>query len=470
MVIETRQLWRRLSEPVDAASVVAFRISFGLLMIIAVARYFAHGWIVEYFLTPKYFFPHYAFEWVKPWRGAGMYVHFAVMGALAAFVAAGAFSRVSTVLFGSAFAYAHFIDKTIYLNHYYLVICLCVLVSLLPVSGMASFDAWRRPTRRSETVPAWALYALRAQVGLVYFFGGVAKLKSDWLLRAQPLKIWLAANTDVPILGRVLDQEWVAYATSYLGAFFDLSIVGFLLWRRSRPFAFVAVVAFHLVTARLFQLGMFPWIMIAGALLFFPPNWPRQVAAWLGRKPRLVASSTSPFATDALPGASHASLLTASLVGLWLVLQVLLPARQFAYPGNVYWTEQGFRFSWNVMLMEKSGTAEFRVVDPATGRRWTIEPGDYLTRYQTKMMSTQPDMILDFAHIVARDFRVRGVSAPEVYADVFASLNGRPNARLVDPNVDLAREHDGFAPKRWILPLESTDSTLATTFPTDQRP
>jgi vitamin K-dependent gamma-carboxylase len=71
------------------------------------------------------------------------------------------------------------------------------------------------------------------------------------------------------------------------------------------------------------------------------------------------------------------------------------------------------------------------------------------------MMSSSPDMILQFAHLVAADFRTRGVRDPEVRIDAVASLNGRRRARLVDPTVDLARETDGLSPRRWILPHPS---------------
>jgi vitamin K-dependent gamma-carboxylase len=131
-----------------------------------------------------------------------------------------------------------------------------------------------------------------------------------------------------------------------------------------------------------------------------------------------------------------------------------MPLRHLLYPGNVYWTEEGFRFAWNVMLMEKDGTVDFRVTEPSTGRRWIVPPTDYLTRYQAKMAASQPDMILQLAHVIADDFRARGVRDPEVRADAFASLNGRRQARLIAPAVDLARESDGLWPKPWILPPE----------------
>jgi hypothetical protein len=67
-------------------------------------------------------------------------------------------------------------------------------------------------------------------------------------------------------------------------------------------------------------------------------------------------------------------------------------------------------------------------------------------------MSVQPDLILQLAHHVARDFAAKGHPGVAVYADARVSLNGRAPAPLIDPRVDLAREADGLAPKRWILP------------------
>jgi hypothetical protein len=420
-------------------------------MFAAVVRFFAHGWIHEYFIAPRHFFPYYGLDWVRPWPGAGMYVHFAAMGILALCVAAGLYYRASVIGFGALFAYAHLIDKTNYLNHYYLVICLCLLMAFLPLHRCASLDARRRPALRSATVPAWVVWALRAQIGVVYVFGGIAKLKADWLVDAQPMQIWLSANSDVPLLGPLFGEPWMAYAMAWAGAAFDLSIVPLLLGRRSRPFAYAALVVFHLVTMRLFQLGMFPWIMMASSLVFLPPDWPRRLAARLRWRSAGAAAPAAPAIATPVAAASR-SRLPLALLGVYLALHVALPLRHLLYPGDVLWTEEGFRFSWNVMLMEKTGSVDAHVLEPSTGRRWVVAPGEYLTRYQTKMMSSQPDLILQFAHLVAADFRARGVRDPEVRVDAVASLNGRRRARLVDPTVDLAREADGLSPKNWILP------------------
>lgn len=66
-------------------------------------------------------------------------------------------------------------------------------------------------------------------------------------------------------------------------------------------------------------------------------------------------------------------------------------------------------------------------------------------------MSGQPDLILQLAHIIAEDFRSRGIHDVEVRAETWVSLNGRPPQALIDPSRDLAREVDGLGPASWIL-------------------
>jgi vitamin K-dependent gamma-carboxylase len=420
--------------PVDPASLVAWRVLFGLLMTVAVARFFVYGWIQEHYLAPRVLFPFAGLEWIRPWPGVGMYVHFALMGLGALGVAFGVAYRLSALTFVLTFTYAHLIDRTYYLNHYYFISLVGGVMVLLPLGRVGE----------RASVPAWWLWLLRAQVGLVYFFGGVAKLKRDWLVYAQPLKIWLAASTDLPVLGRFFEWPWVPHAFSIAGALFDLSVVPALLWRRTRPFAFAAVVVFHVITRLLFPIGMFPWVMISGALLFFPPDWPRRLAAWARRRPE----------RERVPEPVRRAGWGPALALGFLAVQCLLPLRHLAYPGDVMWTEEGFRFSWNVMLMEKDGLAEFRVSEPATGQWWVVTPGKYLAPYQVKMMSTQPDMLLTFAHYLAHDFAAHGHPDVEVRANVFASLNGRPRQRLVDPSVNLAAVSPWQGTSTWVLPFQ----------------
>jgi hypothetical protein len=411
---------------VDVASLVAFRIAFGLVMLWAVGRYFAYGWIDSLFVQPPFFFAYGGFEWIRPWPAFGMYLHFAALGVLALAIVVGCWTRTSTALFALGFTWVHLIDKANYLNHYYLVSVLAALMVLLPLGVAGSVDARLAPARAADRVPAWTVWVLRAQLALVYFYGGIAKLNADWLFHAQPLRIWLATRGDLPLLGPWLERQWVAYAFSWAGAAFDLSIVPFLLWRRTRLVAYAVVVVFHLLTSVLFPIGIFPWLMIGLTPIFFVPSWPRR---WLGH-----AREGAPPRVATL----RCERPLMAVLALHLLLQTLIPLRAFVESNDVAWTEQGFRFAWRVMAMEKAGVATFRLRDPATGAAWTVDPHGELTRLQTNMMATQPDMIADYARHLAAEARRAGHAGVEVRADVFVSLNGRPNRRFVDPDADLA--------------------------------
>jgi hypothetical protein len=436
------QLGQALNRPVDAASVAAYRVAFGAVLLCSTLRFFAHGWVRQFYGVPTHFFSYWGFGWVRPLPLLGMYALYAVIAAAAACLMLGIASRAAAALAALAFGYAHFCDKANYLNHYYLLTLLLALLAFLPVDREFSWRAFRRPAERCGQVRAWVLYLLRFQIGVVYVFGGLAKLNADWLIHGEPLRVWLAANAELPVLGRVLNERWAAYVFSWCGALFDLSIVPLLSFRVTRAPAYVAVLVFHVLTGILFRIGIFPWVMVANATIFWSPSWPRRFVA------RLSSRSVADLA--AIAGAPLTA-ITSILPAIYVATQILLPLRSALYPGNTRWTEEGFRFAWKVMLVEKAGSLEFEVEDRA-GHRHSVSPRQYLTPFQARMAATQPDMILQLAHWIADDCRARGDGAVSVFADSEVSFNGRLRQRLIDPRQDLAAVKDGLAPKPWILP------------------
>ena len=378
-----------------------------------------------------------------------MYIHFALIGLASLCVALGFRYRLSIIAFFLLFTYVELIDKTTYLNHYYWVSLASLLMIFLPLNRYASMDAWRNPSLRADTVQAWVVWTLRAQVGVVYFFGGIAKLNPDWLLRGQPMRIWLYNSSDLFLIGPLLREEWVAFAMSWCGAAFDLTIVCWLLWRRSRPLAYAVLVVFHVATWLLFPIGMFPWIMICASLVFFSPDWPHRLKARVLGRREPPSEPVTGEGDDVSP--SRRVIAAAALALVVVLAQFATPLRHWAYPGNVRWNDDGYRFSWRVMLTEKTGHVRFRVTLPTLAETRLVYPEDYLTSLQTERMAYQPDMILATAHLIADDFRSLD-GAVEVRADAFVSFNGRPVARFVDPDVDLARIEPGIWPKRWVLP------------------
>ena len=103
------------------------------------------------------------------------------------------------------------------------------------------------------------------------------------------------------------------------------------------------------------------------------------------------------------------------------------------------------------MLIEKAGTAFFYVTDPETGNRGEVNNCDFLTPNQEKMMATQPDLILQYAHIIKEEVESRGLKNPIINAEVYVTLNGSRSKLFIDPEVDLTTLQDDFKPKDWIL-------------------
>ena len=451
------------ARPVDASSAAVFRIVFGLVGLIAVVRFFAYGWIDQLYLDAAHHFTYVGFGWVQPLPDAVMYAHFVLLGALSLAITAGYHYRLAAALFFVGFTYVELIDKTTYLNHYYLISLASLLMIFLPLDRAWSVDAWRRARRgaaRPAAIPVRVIWLLRAQLAAIYLFAGSAKLNPDWLLEAQPLRIWLHNRADMPLLGPLFAEPATAYLMSYAGALFDLTIVAWLLWGRSRPFAFPLVIAFHAATWLLFDIGVFPWLMIGATLIFFAPGWPRRLLARIRPGPLAQQGAVEGrrVAQAALPprGGSWPARLAALGLAAFILAQVAVPLRHFAYAGNVRWNEEGYRFSWRVLLTEKTGFVQYRVHDPASGRRWLVDPDSYLTPLQLERFATQPDMILAVAHWIADDFAARRIPGVEVRADAFVAWNGRAPRRLVDPEVDLAREPQGLAAKAWVLRFPKT--------------
>lgn len=444
----------KLFAPVHIAPLVSLRILFGLVMFVSILRFIVKGWIYDIYVTPKYFFTYYGFEWVKPLGETGMYLLFLSIAVSTLFIMAGCFYKYAATYFFLAFTYVELIDKTNYLNHYYFISIISLLLIFSPAHRYFSIDVIRKPALRVTHIPFWIIGAFRLQMAYVYFFAGLAKLNYDWLFRAMPLKIWLPAKAYLPVMGPLFDKVWVAYFFSWAGAIYDLFIPFLLIAKKYRLVSYSILLVFHIMTSILFNIGMFPYIMMGITLIFFPESLHIKFIEKLEGLLRFLVPARIydlQFQTVSFRTYGAGKLLMGAFI-LHFILQALLPFRYLLYPGELFWTEQGYRFSWRVMLMEKGGTAFFYVHDPKTGKRAEITNSDYLTPNQEKMMSTQPDMILQFARFIEEEYRGKGINDPAVTVESYVTLNGRGSRLFIDKEVDLTKEKESFLAKNWILP------------------
>ncbi|MCA9532807.1 MAG: HTTM domain-containing protein [Myxococcales bacterium] len=452
------RLRERLAEGVDASSVAVFRVFFFGLMCASSVRFVAAGWVERCFVQPTFFFHYWGASAVEVLSPTAMLALHGIMALSAALACVGLFYRVAAPVFLLSFVYVELCDVSNYLNHYYQAALLALLFSVIPAHRTCSLDARLRPGLRSATIPAWCMYLLRFQVGVVYVFAGLAKAQPDWLLHGQPLGIWLAARLETPLLGPLFALPYVPLVMSWAGFLFDTTIVAWLLLPRTRPYAYVVVIVFHALTHVLFHIGVFPFLMVLSAPIFFDPAWPRRLAArfgwWLPEAPAADAETGSLPDTNASP--PRVGAFTTVALGLYGLVQVLLPLRTHAYGGDVLWHEQGMRYSFRVMVRSKTGSVTYRVRSPDFVNEQLVEPCRYLNSLQEREMSGQPDLILQLAHRIAADYRAEGYRDVEVRADAFVSLNGRPIARLIDPDANLAAIEDGITPATYILPAPAT--------------
>lgn len=457
-------LWAR--RPVDASSLAVFRICFGAIALWEVSRYVDAGWIPEFWVRPDFHFHYVGFGWVHPLPATGMDAVWVALGVSALAILAGALYRLATVVFAAAFGYVFLLDAALYLNHFYFLELLAILLAVVPAHRVWSVDAWIgrriRGSGGDRSVPAWALWILRFQVGVLYVGGGIAKLEPDWL-RGQPIGMWLAERTDFPLIGGAFDHAWAGVVAAWSAMVFDLLIVFAVAWRPTRIPALFAALAFHFANSELFEIGVFPFLALASLLLFCEPDWPRALVHYLQDRAWRPRSFPDP------PDLSRRRAALARIgvvVGLvYVVAQVTIPLRHLAMPGRAAWTEAGHNFSWHMKLRDKEGEATFVIVDPRTGTRRTVRPiddsrahaGERLPEWQADPMAVRPELIRQYAHHLA-DLAIAGhpgAPRPQVHVLANVSLNGRPPQPMIDPAVDLAAVPATLGTPTWVVPLRS---------------
>ena len=396
-------------------------------------RFWANGWIETLYILPKYHFKYSGFEFITV-PGQWTCAVFALAGISALLLAAGYKYRMSCLVFFLSFTFIELLDKTNYLNHYYFVSIISFMLIWLPAHCTHSVDASRSPSIRAQYIKAWQIDCLKLMVAIVYIYAGLAKLNADWLFRAMPLAIWLPSHADLPLIGQWMHKSWMHYLFSWSGAIYDLSIVFFLLCRKTRVMAFMVVVIFHILTRVLFPIGMFPYIMVSGALVFFSTQFHTNA---LNKIFNVLKLKTEHYTNGEVYTNRFWNTWGLKVIAGFLIFQLLFPFRQLLYKGNLFWNERGYRFSWRVMLMEKTGNAHFKIVDGQSGDRFYVQNGDFLTARQQKQMSTQPDFILQYGQYLGQHFSNQGHQNVEVYVDSHVALNGRRSQPYIHADANL---------------------------------
>lgn len=406
-----------------------FRIAFGVVLVWLASEYLA-GRLERLYVSPRMHFSYPGFEWIP--AGSAVALRWLVRGLLVAglLVTSGLLYRLACLYWCLAYGYLLLQDAANYNNHSYLICLLAAVMAAVPADR--ALRVFPRAASGPAGIPTWALWLVRFQVAVPYVFGGLAKLNRDWLVAAQPMRLWLTGGTEGTLRLDLLHEPWIAWAMSWSGALLDLLAVPALLWRRTRIAALAALAGFHLINRQLFSIDVFPWLMLAASSIFFPPDWPRR----LGLMPASVAGRQAP----PRPAMGRRRTTLAALAA-WALFQTAVPFRHLLDRGPVDWTELGHRFSWRMKLRDKRGTIRFVAYDPRTGARRPLDDlaHRWVTDFQWAMMLHDPDMIRQVAGVLGGLLEREGTLGLEVRVESNISFNGRPPQTLVEPTADLSR-------------------------------
>ena len=431
-----------LGTQIDNSSLVFFRMCYGFLIAAETIGAIFTGWVDRTLVQPNFTFSFIGFEWVQPLSGDGMYYYFIVMGICGLLIMVGLFYRISTVIFFILWTGAYLMQKSEYNNHYYLLVLLSGIMIFMPANKSRSLDVRFGFTQESKTCLNAYIWFFILQIGIVYVFASLNKMHPDWMM-ARPIGIWFKSKAGFWLIGPLLAKEWFQFVIAWGGIIYDGAIVFLLLSQRTRKLGFILSLVFNLFNSAVFHIGIFPYLMIAFTVFFFPPEDVRRTIF----KDKLMISPEK--------GKLSSSFLYA--MGIYFFVQLALPIRHHLYKGDVHWTEEGHRMAWQMMLRAKSGYVRFDVVDKETGEKTRINMTQYLTRKQQSSVAGEPDMIWQFAQRLKKDYAEQGKDV-SVFAVSRLSLNGHKSQPLVDPETDLASvPWERWKHSDWILTYDSYD-------------
>lgn len=455
-------LFQSLFKSVDASSLAVFRIGLGALLLFNSINNLALCPTCRY-LEPDMLFKYHHFEWVVPWPGVGLWVHWSVMALCAFAIMVGYRYRLALFIFTCGFTYNFLLDQALYLNHYYMVILFCIVMLFVPANCKWSIDAHRSSNIASATVPRWSIVVLLLQLEIILIIAGIVKLNVDWL-NLEPLRMWMHARRDdyPPFFTWLTGDAGIA-----LGAYgaIALHLLGapLLFFRWARPWVLAAYGVFHLVNHTVFNIGIFPWFTWFASFLFFRPDWPirfrdryfrrssKDNPGYIQNKAQVESQSVSDVSIDQSSAVTLSRMVVVCGMAIWLSAQILVPLRNWVIPGNVAWTEDGHRFSWRMKLRSKSGTALFHV--KADGNTWIINPRQHLNSKQVRKMVCIPDMVWQYGQFLEQDWAGKGYTDISVTVDSQCSLNGRDRQTFFKPDLDLTTLSRGELAVNWLVPL-----------------
>jgi vitamin K-dependent gamma-carboxylase len=326
------------------------------------------------------------------------------------------------------------LDKTHWNNHSYLFGLMGLIFTLTDSDSSFSVSG------KSRKIPIWNYYVIRLQIFILYFYAGLKKTETDWLLgysMGNLSRKWVFDPFRIFLTNEQIDLYIV-----HIGGFSQDLLAGpMLCFDKTRPIVLIMLSAFHLMNSQLFSIGMFPYACLATMFIFCRPDSPRKlpfIRNLLSNPPihRKVDDSTKTCdenENDKMrPNKKYYFFIFYSLV------QLVLPYSHFITKGYNGWTQGAYGYSWDMMIHSfRQQHIKIMYKDGKTGEIGYLKSNAFMGDARSRW-TMHPDMLKQYATCVYARLEEHNVTKPEIYFDVWKSMNERFMQRVYDPRIDIA--------------------------------
>lgn len=404
-------------------SIVVFRITFSIILLIQTFYFFYNDFISENIIKPFVLFPF--IEGIDPPNKTILLIIASFMLIANIGMIINRTARFSSLIFCICFTYFWLLDKGYFNNHYYFISIICFLLFLINTKSSL---------KNNILVPRIYLLALQLMIFIVYFISGVNKLNPYWLFDLQPITHILEVKHELT-KNPIFVQKWLAIAMSYSGLLFDLFIGFLLLGKKTRSFGFILVISFNIINFYIFrdvgEIGLFPFFMISTLVLFINPRKIQKILKLEGQKEYVIQNNQA----------------INKLILVFLIIHILLPFRHIFFNGHVDYNGIGQRFSWRMKIMYKESVIEYFIIDKISQKKYSVDISKMLTPMQYNNLKYYPDLIIPLSKkIKSEAIEKFNIQYPKITCNYKTSFMGREAQLLFSPEIDLS----SIPTKKWV--------------------
>lgn len=401
--------------------------------------YYIEPYIVQNLTLSKYHLKYDFFEWVKIMSVPNLKIMFYVAMVFSLTFSIGFLYRLSAVIIFLIWTYIFLLDVGHYNNHYYLN-SLLLFVSIFVKAD--EFLSVKNLYNTSKLIPKWNVEIFKFQMFIVYFYGAIAKINSDWI-KGIPLKYWL--GEEFSLLG-VFSSDFSFVFMAWFGLIFDF-FVGFMLYHRKLKFySLIFILPFHITNHFIWTIGTFPWMAISICVLYFNDE--------ITKLFKFNTTSRESYS-------DNNNNATKYLIFIYVIVQIIMPLRQHLIKGETSWHGYGNYFAWRMMLADKQGAAKVVLFSENNKKLGDIKIEEYMNVLQFARMIHLPMHFVKFAHYLDKEIKKHpsnknlGDVSIKVYA--FKTINNRPFSLLIDTTKDLTKEKYKIMKRGdYIIPYKDT--------------